>query len=694
MRRPVLSSSRFYGPMIGLFILVSCGDDTGGTSGSGGGGSDTSDSDGDTISDADEGRDANIDTDGDSTPDYLDLDSDGDGIPDAVEAGDAELGTAPDDADGDDTPNFRDLDSDDNGIPDAQEGAEDLDGDGTGDFADLDNDGDGADDKIEIVGANADCDGDGAADPVGSADAPADCEGDGASNYVDFDSDGDTISDAAEGLFDTDGDTFLNRYDVDSDNDNFPDSIEAGDAELETPPVDTDGDGTPDYLDPDSDGDGLSDLQEFEAGTDPTNEDSDGDGTNDLIEVAAGTNPNDPVDNPQANGDFVFIVPYQEPTTPPEDTLEFRTSIQFADLYFGFDTTGSMGAELAALNTSLPQVIDQLRCQEFGTACNIDSDCAVDQVCFQSQCIEDPGLLPGCVPDMWTGVGIWDDLNSYENLVSLQPDPAVTAAAIPGVGCCGAEAPFQPPSCISNPSLCPGISPAAMNCAAMGVGCPGFRQSAIRIYIQITDADQQCSGGACPSFTAATAGAALQSADIKFVSLYGTDDAGGAGTPQSVATDIALASGTVDASGNPFVYLAQDAQVVNQTVNAVLALVKGSPIDVTIGATDEPGDDGDSLQFLDYLVTNTSGVGECTAGLTTLDTDANGHDDAFPDLIPGTPVCWDVHPVPVNTTQPPTQDPQIFVAKLTVFGDGSPLDDRQVFFLVPPAPAEIPPPPK
>jgi hypothetical protein len=38
----------------------------------------------------------------------------------------------------------------------------------------------------------------------------------------------------------------------------------------------------------------------------------------------------------------------------------------------------------------------------------------------------------------------------------------------------------------------------------------------------------------------------------------------------------------------------------------------------------------------------------------------------------------------------PTSQPQLFKAKLTVSGDGSPLDSRQVFFLVPPKEAEVP----
>jgi len=37
-----------------------------------------------------------------------------------------------------------------------------------------------------------------------------------------------------------------------------------------------------------------------------------------------------------------------------------------------------------------------------------------------------------------------------------------------------------------------------------------------------------------------------------------------------------------------------------------------------------------------------------------------------------------------NTTVMPTTEPQVFRARLTVSGDGSPLDARIVFFLIPP----------
>ncbi|HBQ15785.1 MAG TPA: hypothetical protein DEF51_33220 [Myxococcales bacterium] len=106
---------------------------------------------------------------------------------------------------------------------------------------------------------------------------------------------------------------------------------------------------------------------------------------------------------------------------------------------------------------------------------------------------------------------------------------------------------------------------------------------------------------------------------------------------------------------------------------------------MTIEASDEAGDAGDALQFIDYLEVNTSG-GACSAVSPVQDTDDDGRPDAFPSLLPGTPVCWDVVPRD-NTTVMPTPEPQVFRARLTVSGDGSPLDARTVYFLVPP---EIP----
>lgn len=211
------------------------------------------------------------DTDGDGTPDYLDLDSDGDGISDNIEKGPS--GT-PVDTDGDGIPDFRDLDTDNDGIPDAAEKGPagtpvDTDGDGTPDFRDLDSDGDGIPDATE-KGPNA---------------TPRDTDGDGVPDFRDLDSDNDGLTDAQERgtgttPLDTDGDGTPDFRDVDSDNDGIQDATEKGAGGT---PLDTDGDGTPDYRDTDSDNDGISDRVERGNSANPI--DTDGDGIPDYREL-------------------------------------------------------------------------------------------------------------------------------------------------------------------------------------------------------------------------------------------------------------------------------------------------------------------------------------------------------------------------------------------------------------------------
>jgi len=615
----------------------------------GGGGTDgavrpTADEDGDGISDADEGRRDGIDTDGDGVPDYLDDDSDGDGVNDSLEAGDGNVATPPRDSDSDGVADFRDTDADGNGIPDGDEGLADTDSDGTLDFADLDDDGDRVPDIQELTGR----------------DRFTDTDGDGLPDYRDPDSDDDFILDGDERSVDTDMDGLEDWQDVDSDSDGISDRDEAGDEDLFTIPVDTDMDGVPDFRDPDSDNDGISDSAELAAGTDPRNVDSDGDGVTDLIEVGAGTDPLDGSVSPRTRGDFVFIVPFEEDPDPLRDTLEFSTALQFADIYFAFDTTGSMRAELTAMRNAtsgVPAIISRLTC---GPG-------------------DDP-VATGCLPDVWTGVGTFDEIDTFRNRLSLQPTASATASAIPASTGGGAdEAPIQAAACVADGANCNNSS---KNCSGGGVGCPGFRDEAVRIYVQITDADDQCSGSRCSRFTEAFAGSELARQGIKFISLVGTDDSGGRGSPESIARAIGTAAGSVDAAGSPFVYRAVDSAVVDQAVTAVQALVN-SQFRVTIAAADEPGDDGDSLQFIDHLEVNVSGVGACTAVSPTEDTNADTFDDAFPALRPGTPVCWDVVPLR-NTTVPSSDVPLVYRARLTVTADGSPVDERVVFFLIPP----------
>ncbi len=261
-----------------------------------------------------------VDSDGDGIPDYdqagavLDTDRDGDGVANASDA-------FPDDAnesldsDGDGTGNNADTDDDGDGVADTADAfpldageSVDTDGDGIGNNTDTDDDNDGIADVDETTAGTdplkRDTDGDGVFD---NADAFAldasewvDTDGDGTGNNADPDDDNDTVSDAAEIsagtkplVADTDGDG------VDDGSDAF--ALDPAES------VDTDGDGIGNNADTDDDNDGLSDVDEAAAGSDPLVADSDGDGLDDGTEVANGTSPtsadsdadsvNDGVDN-------------------------------------------------------------------------------------------------------------------------------------------------------------------------------------------------------------------------------------------------------------------------------------------------------------------------------------------------------------------------------------------------------------
>ena len=173
------------------------------------------------------------------------------------------------------------------------------------------------------------------------------------------DSDGDGIADELEKdePADVDGDGVPNELDEDSDGDGIPDKDEAGPGREGPcdPLADSDQDGAADPYDKDSDNDGLSDKQE--ATFDPdgihgcrVKADCDGDGVLDLIEVAAGSNPIDPQSVPEDPGLF-FVLPYGEGEKTQDFT--FSTGVAKADIYFMIDTTASMQPAIDSLKASI-----------------------------------------------------------------------------------------------------------------------------------------------------------------------------------------------------------------------------------------------------------------------------------------------------------------------------------------------------
>ncbi|MED5374054.1 MAG: hypothetical protein VX899_23755 [Myxococcota bacterium] len=313
------------------------------------------DQDDDGILDAHEGysEDGSVDTDGDGTPDYLDTDSDNDGLLDEAESGDDDLYTMPFDTDLDGTPDYLDLDSDDNQVLDEDESGSkpkwgvDTDADGVPDFRDFDNDGDGITDLWEIT-------------TLGS---PVDTDLDGTPDYMDEDSDNDFLCDMYEGgttayreePTDSDGDGIYDYRDTDSDDDGLLDSAEGKVSGVCGVPSDADGDGTYDSADLDSDGDGLSDADEINIyGTDAYDSDSDGDGQTDGAELAAGTNPLD------AESTITGVYVEVQERSNVEEIFEFEPRIQYGDIAFLIDTTGSMSSTMQATADRFGEIVTEL----------------------------------------------------------------------------------------------------------------------------------------------------------------------------------------------------------------------------------------------------------------------------------------------------------------------------------------------
>jgi len=616
----------------------------------------TADSDGDTISDKDDGED---DADLDEIANLNDEDSDGDGISDKDEAGDDDLATPPVDSDGDGVPDFLDLDSDENGIKDSDEVATDLDGDGILNAHDLDDDGDGILDSDEI--------GD-------DADNPLDTDGDGVPDFWDADSDGDGILDLVEGDSDVDGDGIPNYRDLDSDGDGIPDEIE-GEGNV-------DGDGSPNFLDVDSDGDLISDELETSNGTNPQNADSDGDGSDDLIETALGTNPLDPEDNPANNGDLVFVSAPRTGVPPSEQVFSATTNFQELDVYFLLDITCSMGGEISAMRNAVQDIINTLTCESSGVACVEDAECGSGEVCsLDGDCIEDPANN-GCVPSFWSGTGDYRDPGyPIRNLASMSGNAAATAGAIPGgTGGGGAENLFQSAYCMASPSQCSGS--AIQGCAGSGIGCPGYRPGAVRVFVQITDENDQANN----SYSASSAGAQLAAEGIGYLGIDCDSAHMGLSDLQAVAT----AAGSLDTNGQPFVRSGDNAAVATQIEAALHEMIELTPMQVTVELQEVTWDDGDAMPFFDYLVVNDTadidgdGISDCVSGLATADGDGDGHHDMYNDVEPNQRVCWSFFP---STSHEPTttQSVQTFVLQVTVSGNGAILDQFYAWWVVPPS---------
>ena len=578
-------------------------------------------------------------------------DADGDGISDDVEKPNGiEV-----DTDGDGTPDFMDVDSDGDGISDKTEGTDDPDGDSIPNYRDTDSDGDYINDSTE---AGAD------------KSNPVDTDLDGTPDYQDKDSDNDTIPDIYEGPKDADEDGTPNYLDTDSDNDGFLDSEEVGPDPSD--PLDTDNDLSYDFIDNDSDGDGLSDADEKSHNTNPVEIDSDGDGFDDMVEIAYGSNPLDPNDGIAAE-DFYVVLPYEAPLHESR-ILKFSTNINSADVLIMIDLSNSMAAEIDNLKANIGSVITNIQTElpdtqfgliSFGTWS--DTPYTFDQTITSNStgittAINALSLKAGWYEpheEVFYQAATGEGLTSTIALRKVKGSPSIDTLNI------------------AIPATNAGFRDGALPIFLMAT------DEAFQGYDMPNITDNYYTGGISGSWTSgkghtlAEATAEMNDINAKFIGINSTGDAV-SGAPLADFTTISNDTNSKNNAGEPFHYtINSDGSGTGLDVmiaQGVTSLLNNLQMDVdTLKESVSNTPAIDTTQFIKAIVPESAIPSEGITGMNTT---------TFLNVKPGTEVNFNID-FYNDFYKPDTSEAQMFEAKINVMGEGAFLDTRDVYIIVP-----------
>lgn len=420
--------------------------------------------------------------------------------------------------------------------------------------------------------------------------------------------------------------------------------------------------------------------------------------------------------------ELCFDMPYESPPPVGEGTVRFTTDFQRSDIVFAMDTTGSMGGEVGNLKASIESLVEAIQIQ-------------VPDSAFGVVGYEDYPYAP---------YGSWDDGDSAFYLlhrvmtVSTDPGLASIVAAVDayqirhggdtpesgwemvyqvatGVG--SGSPPYGVPP--FDPATAPPVSiPAGEEIGEYGG--VGLRIGSMPILVWITDvASHNGRGvndyGPIPGVTSATYSQAVSGmvqkrgriigimsgegarADLKWAALntdtwvfpdaWGPDNRPPGCSMSECCTGIDGIGVPADGGQCPLVFeIAGDGSGLGTAVvDGIERLITSEVTDVSASIVDDPTDPVDAVDaFVDYLEAESGAPPPCAQGLVIIDYDADGVDDTFEDVPPGTSPCFNLV-LKTNSSVPEIGEPQVFGATLEIWGDWvTVLGDRKVFFRVPP----------
>lgn len=350
------------------------------------------------------------------------------------------------------------------------------------------------------------------------------------------------------------------------------------------------------------------------------------------------------------------------PTSPPSElVLDYVVRIESADVYFLVDVTGSMGGEIANIQTSIERTIA-------------------------------PGIA-SAIPEVRFSLGRFADypVGDYgtlgDDVFRLEQDSTSDLATfVRATQRLTLQSGGDPPEAYV-PALyfsaqgtgAPGFVPAS-GCPAGTVGYPCFPARGARIVLLVTDAEAHGGPGGSNGYVDVSPRppeynetvAALRAIGAKVIGIYsGTEmDGDGLRDVRALARD----TGAVTSDGTPLVFtIGGDGTGLDESViDAVQRLVTDVPIGIDLVLEDGPGDSVDVTSWVRGIVTN---------GATPPDgaTDRGDHFDA---VRPGTQVSFRV--LLAQDEIPQTDVPQHFRMRTIVRGDGvTELDVREVDVVVP-----------